>query len=248
MMLGVLVEGGAQPIRGRDEAGAALGRACGLSLDAYRAAHVERCVARALTREGVADADALAQRLQRDERARARFRRSVLVPVTSMFRDRDQFELLDRKLLPALLARRARLDVWSAGCSRGDELRSVAALLERHGALEASRLLGTDVLDEELAVAARSRPDDAPAIRSALRFERRDLLADPPPSGRFDLVLCRNVGIYLERDAQRELHLRLAAVLRPGGLLMLGRAETILRPQELGLEAVTRHVFRGSGS
>jgi chemotaxis protein methyltransferase CheR len=224
---------------------ASLARACAIPLAAYRRAHVESCVERALVRTGTADVDALVARLRTDAAALAAFRRSVLVGVTRMFRDQEEFDLLEHTLLPDLLARRSSIGVWSAGCANGDELRSVAALLERHDALQDAYVLGSDVLDESLAsAAARLADEPSSAIRAAVRFEHRDLVLDPAPARTFDLVLCRNVAIYLAAPAQRELHRKLVSVLRPGGLLMLGRSERLLEPDVLGLESVSRHVFR----
>jgi chemotaxis protein methyltransferase CheR len=223
---------------------AALTGASGIPLSAYRPGHVAACVERALGRNGLAAGGELAGHLRRHEAARLAFRRSVLVPVTSMFRDPAEFDLLASTLLPELLETRPGVDVWSAGCATGEELRSVAVLLDQHGALEHSFLLGSDVLEEALAAAVRATGELAPAMRAALRYERRDLLADELPFRRFDLVLCRNVAIYLQRPAQDALRQRLASALRPGGLLMLGRSETLLRPEGFGLEQVHRHVFR----
>lgn len=218
---------------------ASLGRAAGIPLAAYRRPHVERCVRRAAVRSGCSDSSGLAETLRRDNQARTTFRRSVLVPVTSMFRDREEFDALERELMPGL-HRRPRPAVWSAGCSSGEELRSVAVLLERLGGIQGAYLLGTDVLDDALA-AARPSPMPAGAV---VRFERRDLLLDDAPERTFDLVLCRNVAIYLERPVQETVHRKLVSALRTGGLLMLGRSETLLRAENLGLEQVTRHIFR----
>lgn len=67
-----------------------------------------------------------------------------------------------------------------------------------------------------------------PAIRAITRFERRDLLQNPPPSEAFDLVACRNVVIYLDHDSQEGLLEVLFDSLRPGGYLVMGHVETLL--------------------
>jgi len=219
-------------------------RASGISLLDYAPQHVAGCLQRALVHNGVPTAQALADRLSRDRRARDAFRRSVLVGVTSMFRDEQEFALLERRLLPELLARRRSLSVWAAGCSTGEELRSVAMLLERRGALAGSHLLGTDILDESVLAAARDAAELPPTARSAIRFEQQDLISASAPAARFDLVLCRNVAIYFTPAVQRRLQRRLVAALRPGGFLMLGHSETVLNTGPAGLEAVSRHAFR----
>ena len=189
----------------------------------------------------------LARLLTVDPEARGRFRRSVAVSVTSLFRDPEQFELLERTLLPPLLADGRRLHVWSAGCSNGAELYSVALLLERLGATERSLLLGSDLLAENIEHARRGEYDGRamPAgLRQRLRWERRDLLSDGAPPGRWRLVLCRNVAIYLGPAAKDRLQAMLAGALAPGGVLLLGRSERVTEPRRLGLERVAPHAYR----
>ena len=69
----------------------------------------------------------------------------------------------------------------------------------------------------------------APAVRRTVRFERRDLLDQFPKSdGGFDLISCRNVLIYFDRDTQERLLARFHEALVPGGFLVLGKVETLL--------------------
>jgi chemotaxis methyl-accepting protein methylase len=68
----------------------------------------------------------------------------------------------------------------------------------------------------------------APVIRSITRFESRDLLSDGPPAGPFDLIACRNVLIYFDRETQEALFESFHEALAPGGFLMLGKVETLL--------------------
>ena len=82
-------------------------------------------VARACRRFEVADAAALARVLRTDDDARRRFRRSVAISHAAMFRDPQQFALLEDELLPRLLAGGGRISAWSAGCSDGSELYSL---------------------------------------------------------------------------------------------------------------------------
>ncbi|MGI8510916.1 MAG: CheR family methyltransferase [Gemmatimonadaceae bacterium] len=71
-------------------------------------------------------------------------------------------------------------------------------------------------------------------IRTLVRFERRDILCDHPAVASYDLIACRNVIIYLDREAQEELLCSFHRALRPGGFLVLGRVETLLgQPRQL---------------
>jgi chemotaxis methyl-accepting protein methylase len=183
---------------------------------------------------------------------------AVVIGVTSFFRDPPVFEALRRVALPVLLghcrAAGRRLRVWSAGCSDGAELYSVAMLLDECGALSGGRceLIGTDCRPEAVARAASGAYDPpavrgvphrllvryfdydhdggryrvSPALQDAVRWRVADVL-DPAsaPGGRFDLVLCRNLAIYLQPDATAALWGRLQSALRPLGVLALGKAE-----------------------
>jgi chemotaxis protein methyltransferase CheR len=225
----------------------ALSRAAGLSLAAYRAEHVAERVRRALEREGAVDVDGLTALVARDADARTRFRRSIAVSVTGLFRDAAQFDLLERKLLPELLVPGRRMRVWSAGCADGSELYSIAVLLQRLGAFEDAFLLGSDLLEENLVLARRGAYEGvefAPSLRARLRWEQRDLVRQGAAPGKWRLILCRNVAIYLDSRSKRTLHAALAGALAHDGVLMLGRSERIDDPRALGLQSVEPHVYR----
>jgi chemotaxis methyl-accepting protein methylase len=148
--------------------------------------------------------------------------------------------------------------VWSAGCSSGEEPYSLAVLLYRYaetngllGQLGRVSVLGTDIDRRCLEAAERAEfeegdftdtPDElreryfspappftvAPRIRGMVRFERCDLLTDPPPSPPYDLIVCRNVLIYFDRETQERLFDQFHAALAPDGFLVLGKVETLL--------------------
>ena len=156
---------------------------------------------------------------------------------------------------------RDTLRAWSAGCASGEEPYSLLLAWSLGGGPELAGLrlevLGTD-FDEHLLerAAAGVHPEGAlrdlppgwrdaafePAedgfvlrqsLRRGARFERRDLRAESP-AGPFDLVLCRNLAFtYFEDALQREVLERLAGVLRPGALLVLGSHEHLPAGQEL---------------
>jgi len=148
--------------------------------------------------------------------------------------------------------------VWSAGCSSGEEPYSLAVLLHRYAAANGLlghigrvEVLGTDIDRQCLLAAERGHfaegdfsdtPDalrtqyfheQAPftvsaSVRRMVRFERRDMLSDGAPPGKFDLITCRNVLIYFDRETQERLFTAFHAALTPGGFLMLGKVETLL--------------------
>jgi len=224
-----------------------LSLASGMNLLAYREEHVTERVSRALEREGLEDVDELARLLVADHPACDRFRQSVAMVVTGLFRDPEQFQLLERDLLPLVLGARRQLRVWSAGCADGSELYSVGIVLAQMGLLEKAVLLGSDLLSENLVQAEQGVYGDVqlPAsLRARMRWEQRDLLHDSTPPGKWSVVLCRNVLIYLRPEAKRGVHERLSRALALGGVLLLGRSERIADPVSVGLELVAPQAYR----
>lgn len=189
--------------------------------------------------------------LERDAGSADRVIEAVMIGVTAFFRDEPVFDALG-PMLPGLARRRARLRVLSVGCSDGSEVYSVAILLAERGLLHKSTLWGLDCRNEAIAVAsagayaaeAVGRLDPAlrarhfgpapgagrpavrvnEALRAACRWRVGDAFTLEGPAD-VDLLLCRNLAIYLRHEASRELWARLGARLRPGGVLMVGKAE-----------------------
>jgi two-component system CheB/CheR fusion protein len=184
-------------------------------------------------------------------------RRELLIPVTRFFRDPEAFDTLAAEVVTPLVSSHAGpepLRVWVAACATGEEAYSVAALFseafQREGRRPAVKIFATDVEPQYLEVAGNGwypatvaaevpparlerffvRRDDGYAVRPELRqrviFARHDLLADPPFT-RMDLVVCRNMLIYLQPAAQELALRRLQYALNPGGVLMLGPSESL---------------------
>ena len=223
----------------------ALSRACGIPLRAYRTDHVRERIERAVERERVGTVADLPALLRSDAAARGRFRRAVAISVTGRFRDPHQYDLLRDRVLPQLIGDHGAIGVWSAGCANGLELLGVASLLEGLGALDHAQLLGSDLLEENIAAARASGVDIvSPRVASRIRWEVRDLTCEGAPDASFSLILCRNVGIYFAADARDRLMHTLAGALAPGGVLLLGRSERMVVPERYGLAAHAGNAYR----
>jgi chemotaxis protein methyltransferase CheR len=178
---------------------------------------------------------------------------------TSFFRSPAQFEFLGQNALPARLRARQemhskRLRLWSAGCSTGQELYSMAMVFLETAVFHESwdvSLLGTDVSASAVHRARvgayeERQLTDVGALRRQRFFEkkgdrfvvrawaRRGLefacanVLDGPPCSDIDVIFCRNVMIYFDPADQQKLLRRLAQALAPGGYLFLGHAESLL--------------------
>jgi chemotaxis protein methyltransferase CheR len=156
----------------------------GLDVSRYRAETLARRLPALLRRLRVADVDLARAALEHDPHLIQDALSSMLIGVTSFFRDAGVFDELAGRVLPDLLSRRAHvahrpLRVWSAGCSEGQELYSVAMLLMELGAHNDVELLGTDCRPDATRVAGQGIYQE-PAVRM-LSTERLHLHLDPLP-------------------------------------------------------------------
>jgi two-component system CheB/CheR fusion protein len=198
---------------------------------------------------------------------------TILINVTSFFRDRPSWDHLRDRLLPEVLtAAGPTIRVWSAGCASGQEAFSLAILLsEALGADEFRRrvkIYATDVDEDALAQArlavfaprqmAGLTPDQVEQhftaengryafrkdLRRAVIFGRNDLVQDAPIS-HVDLLLCRNTLMYFNAETQSRILGRLHYALNPGGVLFLGKAEMLLSHVQLFAPVdLSRRFFR----
>src|SRR5437868_12071139 len=102
----------------------------GLDLAGYRYDQLHRRLLGFARRRNMENLTQYAQLLAEDVQERDSFMHRFAINVSEFFRDADRFEILEREVLPALLADRGRIRIWSAGCSGGHEPYSLAMLLD----------------------------------------------------------------------------------------------------------------------
>ena len=180
--------------------------------------------------------------------------------VTRFFREGHHFTELRDTILPACaerVRRGGKLRIWSAGCSSGEEVYSLAMtileVIPDANTLDV-RVLGTDIdrnvietarraqyrlTDEDFAASPLMRANmvsggsaggmSTPSdnVKSLVRFARLNLLDSWPMQGRFDVIFCRNVVIYFSNETQEALWPRFADAMIPGGHLMIGHSERV---------------------
>ncbi|HVX13730.1 MAG TPA: CheR family methyltransferase [Pirellulales bacterium] len=178
-------------------------------------------------------------------------------PPTTVSSSPESFTTLTQKALPKLFEERKpgdTLRLWIPGCSSGEEPYSVAMVLLEFLAEKADevpvQIFATDVSDTAIETARTGlypestvRPISAERLRKFFTqvdgkyrvskkvremciFARHDLTRDPPFS-KLDMVICRNVLIYLDQALQKRLFTAFHYALKPNGYLMLGAAETV---------------------
>ncbi len=222
----------------------------------YKRATVLRRIERRLQVNGLPDLPAYRDYLREFPDEAKPLLQDMLISVTNFFRDRDAFEALERDVMPALFEGRTpdeSIRVWVSGCASGEEAYSMAMLLReqalgKHQAPEL-QVFATDIDDRAIAMGraalypASIATDVTPtrlkqfftreqdkyrvvkSIREKVLFANHNLLRDPPFS-RLDLICCRNLLIYLDREAQARILEMFRFALKPGGYLFLGSSES----------------------
>ena len=165
--------------------------------------------------------------------------------------------------------------IWSAGCSSGEEVYSIAMCLLGQNAADANwlrtadvRLLATDISQPMVEAVRRAVYPEIAADAVPLAYRGRWMqeapggvqvgeqarslvsarvlnLFDPWPMQRqFDVIFCRNVMIYFDEPAKRELEERLIRQLAPSGFLYIGHSERLGRAEEQGMRSCGQTIYR----
>jgi two-component system CheB/CheR fusion protein len=194
----------------------------------------------------------------------------LLISVTNFFRDRESFEAVEL-LIPELFKNKTLSDsvrLWSTACATGEETYSLAMMALEHArtldAPPAIQIFGCDLDDAAIQVARTGvYPETITAdvseerlrrffqkehrgyrvrreVREMVLFAAHDLLKDAPFS-RIDLISCRNLMIYLNREAQKRALDIFHFALKPGGLLFLGSSESVEEESALFSAVDKRH-------
>ena len=230
----------------------------GFDFTAYKRATLMRRVLVRMQKVGVGSFADYLDYLQVDSNEFTQLFNTILINVTSFFRDPQAWELLASAVIPGLLGEAGARDpirVWSAGCASGEEPYSIAILLAQAMGMERFRervkIYGTDVDEEALSEARQAaydsrRVEGVPPdllqkyfdrqgerfvfdkeLRHSVIFGRHDLNQDAPIS-RVNLLTCRNCLMYFNAEAQARILARFQFALIDGGILFLGKAETLL--------------------
>jgi two-component system, chemotaxis family, CheB/CheR fusion protein len=180
----------------------------------------------------------------------------LLISVTNFFRDEEAFEALRQDIIPKLFANKTSTDtvrVWSCGCATGEEAYSLAMLFSEYTStlIDAPKfqIFASDISEEAIRTAREGHYDEKSIqdvsperlerffmrdgelyrvkkeLRDTVLFTVHNVLRDPPFS-RLELISCRNLLIYLNRETQEKVLKLFQFALRPGGFLFLGSSES----------------------
>ena len=183
------------------------------------------------------------------------FLNAITTNLTSFFREPHHFDFLEKQICKEFEhSQPSSIRIWSAGCSTGEEAYSIAMTLRSHCRLvDRVKILATD-LDANVLQHGRAGIYEASRIadieqaklkrfflrdrstgngqvkeelRNLVTFNRLNLLGEWPMKQLFDVIFCRNVLIYFDKDTQQKLVNRYAQQLKSSGYLFIGHSENI---------------------
>lgn len=235
----------------------------GLSIETDRSYLLETRLGGLARREGYGSIEELvrAVRDRGDQRLGWAVAQALAPAQTAFFRDAEVFSAIGRDLEAA--AARGSVRVWSAACGPGQEIYSIAMMLEERG-VEGVELFASDLSEAHLeqgrsgvysqfevqqGLSARrlvrhfTNADQGfridPELRKAVKWRQLNLVDIPAGVGSFDLILCRHVLGSLMEPAREKVLANLTAALRPGGRLVLSAREALPAGVDQLLAAVT---------
>jgi len=244
----------------------------------YNRSYLDRRVSARMRRRHVEEYDEYLAVLRDEKEEQEALLNALSVNVTSFFRNPEVWDGL-RELL-ADLSDGNRVRIWSAACSDGREAYSAAMLALDDDRIDHRKveILGTDIKPEILSVARRgeyhaSETNDVEEqleplthsdryierdgdkfrvteeVRDLVSFRRHDLVQEEPPQT-FDLVICRNLFIYINTEAKEAIFETLGSAVRPGGYLTIGMTETVPTSCRDRFEAVEKRlrIYRDTGA
>ncbi len=254
-----------------------VGTRTGHSFSDYKTSTVLRRINRRMRLLQVESLEAYLGELERRQDEPALLLDDLLLTVTQFFRDGEVFQELQECLRELIKTKQPRdtLRVWSVGCSTGEEAYSLGMLLleesEGRGDDLRIQIFATDLHESSLNVARVGRypegiVDDlsperlqrffveesstylvSQRLRELIVFSPHNLLQDPPFS-QLDLIVCRNLMIYLQRDIQQEVFGLFHYALKPEGLLVLGSSESLDSRLDLFMaERKSHNIYRRRG-
>ncbi|MDH5401589.1 MAG: protein-glutamate O-methyltransferase CheR [Candidatus Heimdallarchaeota archaeon] len=241
----------------------------GLKVDSYKPTYLQRRIRSRISRLKLESFQEYYDYLRKSADEISILKENLSINVTRFFRNKDTYDYIENAAIPLILENQrdsnSRLNFWSAGCAVGAEPYSLAMIVSHPKfAKYKFQIHASDVKDELLELAKNATYDKGyfaemdervirnnldpvdsetykikPSVRNLVNFKKIDLNRDAYPTN-LDMILCRNVLIYIEKEAQAKIIDKFHKSLNVGGLLVLGRTETLHGSKAKGFEVVDR--------
>ncbi|MCX8132141.1 MAG: protein-glutamate O-methyltransferase CheR [Clostridia bacterium] len=223
----------------------------GINLSCYKEKQMKRRIDSLISKNGYDNYDGYIIALKSNKILYNEFINYLTINVSEFYRNPEQWEVLEKEIIPMLLQKSKTLKIWSSACSTGDEPYTLVMVLNKFLPLKDIRILATDI-DRgaiEKAVNGIYNPksvENLPKefldkyfiksgetfvvkdeIKKCVDFKQINLLKDEYPK-ECDLVVCRNVLIYFTEEAKVDIYKKFNKALKVNGILFVGSTEQII--------------------
>lgn len=230
----------------------------GIDLENYKSQQMRRRLSSFIENSSTKDVISYCRTIEQDEAHLRKLCDFLTINVTEFYRDAWAFKDLQNIILPKLMENNSNLNIWSAGCSNGAEVYTIAMLIMDSVKKVNFKIMGTDMDEVSLAKARDGGPYRDDMLKSMPRqfvakyftgengnymvrkevkdkavFKKHNLLADPFEKG-FNLIVCRNVTIYFTEDAKDKLNQHFFYSLKDNGILFVGATEFMVNAMKIG--------------
>ncbi len=243
-----------------------------IDLHAYKERQMKRRIESLITKNGIDSYNGYVDAISKDKKMYDEFINYLTINVSEFYRNPEQWTMLEKDLLPLMLAKNSTLKVWSAACSTGDEPYSLVMLLAKFMPLSRIKIFATDIDKQILEKASiglynvkslKGLPDEfvkkyftklnetsykiSDEVKKCVEFKQHNLLKDDYPK-QCDLIVCRNVVIYFTEEAKDMIYKKFNESLKPEGFLFVGSTEQIIQPAALGFQSYKSFFYRKVGN
>lgn len=242
----------------------------GIDLNLYKEKQMKRRIESLSNRNGFSGLVAYFSELDRNEKLYSEFINYLTINVSEFYRNPEQWAIVAKEILPALLKNKNSIKIWSAACSTGEEPYTISMLLSNYLPLSKIKIIATDIDDEAMAKAKtgiysenslKNVPADIKAkyftnitdktyainqdIKKTITFKKHNLLKDKYEND-CDLIVCRNVLIYFTEEAKADIYSNFGKSLNDSGILFVGSTEQIISPQKYNLKPIKTFFYTKS--
>lgn len=239
----------------------------GLDLSSYKEKQMKRRINSLVKRNSFNDFDDYFIGIKNDKNLFDEFINYLTINVSEFFRNPNQWEVLEKEILPSLKKNNRSLRVWSSACSTGEEPYSLVMLLSKFYPLKNIKILATDIdigaiSKAKMGIYTEKSIKNVPIefknkyfdkignsfkisdlIKNCVEFKELNLLSDEYPKENH-LILCRNVMIYFTEEAKTKMYMKFYTSLSDSGIFFVGSTEQIILSNRYKLKPVKTFFYK----
>ncbi|MFZ5354190.1 MAG: CheR family methyltransferase [Bacillota bacterium] len=239
----------------------------GIDLSSYKERQMRRRIDSLIKRNNYDDYDDYFKALTQNTKLYDEFINYLTINVSEFYRNPNQWEIIEKNIMPEILKHNKKPKIWSAACSTGEEPYSLVMMMSRFMDLSNIKIIATDIDDGAVEKAKRglyipksliNLPKDfitnfferegenyriSDKVKRCVEFRHHNLLNDKYIDN-CDLIVCRNVMIYFTEEAKADMYNKFRESLTPTGVLFVGSTEQIILPQRYKLEPIKTFFYK----